>query len=585
MMTCCPKHTVLLALASTTFLLSACSSDSKKETDTHTADSAVPDVAGDSAGDARAPDASADLPRSDATADLPPDTATDTAADLPPDLVDEGLPDFLHVTYTRPDQGEPLTAQERRDFTLKVLKFLKKVRYFDYILYTTHGVDASTGKRDWQFWYNEHFKKEGDKVTFYHPENLNDGGHNLHIPFSRVLGDVLAAHLLWDDPTVALAAQQFCKGMSASMLGMVKDENDTVHHLMTRNVAAFNHEFLTHDGKKKAVDYSGWFSEYDRWNCSRFAYENNPWWGKVWITNMRSKDDVPHIFRLVPIVRYAAERSTNPAVKEACTETSELLQAFAKDIVDSQQRIRTKDKNGNIFLPGFTGDKTADKERGDLASFVHYLELVPEGECNARRSAELIGYHKAVDEECGRGEPNLYDQLSFQINGYNLRICRYFHVAHIANALINGDTTAAAALLDGLNERMAQEEARTTAEEMKTEVQKYKKDLALYLVQAASFGFPLTSNEARMIQQYYSRAVDELAAWPYWDPWADTVPEGELGGYRPPACKGEGETTECWFNVEDLAQIFESCWSPFYNPAGASYVDCDVLKDPASWDE
>ena len=467
-------------------------------------------------------------------------------------------------------------------FTRKVLGFLQQVRYFDYVLYTTHGVDASTGKRDWQFWYNERFRKEGDLVTFHHPVNLNDGGHNLHIPMSRVLGDAIAAALVTGDATATRAATQLCKGMSASMLGMVYDADDPLPHLMARNVVpAWNQEFTTHDGRRKAVDTSGWWSEYTRWNCDRFEYADNPHWGAMWVTNLRSKDDVPHIFRLVPILRYAERDTTDAAMKEACGETLSMLTAFAKDIVDSDYRIRTKDENGEVYIAGYTGDPETDSNQGDIATFTWWRDLIPNGECNARRGAELIGYSRAVAEDCGRGEPNEYDMLAFAGNAYNKRICRYFHLAHLANALASRDG-AAEALMDGLDQRMAQEEALPEAE-MKYTPAVYRRDLALYLAQSHAFGYPLTWDEARMVQDHYARAVDRLASWPYWDPWAPSVPDGELGAYRPPSCEGEGDAQACWFSSEDLAQLFETCWSPLVNPAGARWVDCDIVRDPSRW--
>ena len=505
--------------------------------------------------------------------------------DLTPDVVPaDDLPNSLAVAFLRPDKGVPLTDDEIRAFTLRVLRFLKEKRYFDYVLYTTHGVDASTGKRDFQFWYNEHFRKDGDTVTFYHPVNLNDGGHNLHIPFSRVLGNVIAANLLVDDPVVELAAEQLCKGMSASMLGMVYDEDDPLPHLMTRNIATFNHSFLTHDGKKKAVDYSGWYSPYERWNCDRFLYENNPYWGEVWVTNLRSKDDVPHIFRLIPVLRYGVSRTISPKVKEACGESLELLESFARDIVEAGYRIRTKDGEGTPYMPGFTDDPELNKNQGDLASFIHYLEVLPEGECNARRTAELIGYHAPVKENCGTGEPGLYDGIAFEINRYNKRICRYFHVGHVANALVNSDNEATLQLLDGLEERMDLEFATPPGERQYTQ-SRWDADLSLYLAQSHVYGYPLVSSEARMIQEYYLRALDKMEDWPYWDPWADSVPDGDLGGYRPPSCEGQDEEQVCWWGVEDLAQVFETCWSPFLNPASKVYVDCEIVRDPSRWDD
>lgn len=512
-----------------------------------------------------------------ADADAGPETAVEIGADATPD----GLPDGLPFSYSRPDDAPPIPDAEVQAFTRKVLGFLSQVRYFDYVLYTTHGVDASTGKPDWQFWYNERFRRDGDLVTFYHPENPNDGGHNLHIPLSRVLSAVLAAWLVTDDATAGLAAEKLCKGMSASMQGMVHGAADPLPHLMARNVVpAWNHEFLTHDGKRKAVDTSGWWSPYTRWNCERFLYEDNPSWGPVWVTSLRSKDDVPYIFRLVPVLRYAAAKGPEGATRTACADALSLLEAFAKDIVDQGFRIRTKDALGKPFTPGYTDDVQANNKWGDISSFTWWDVVIPQSECNARRGAELIAYHSPVSQDCGRGEPNKYDELSFISNGYNKHICRYFHVAHLANALVNGDA-AALALLDGLDERVAIDEGLAATQQHYSSAD-YERDLVLFLVQAHAYGFPLKAAEARRIQALYGKAIDELAAWPYWDPWAEGVPDGELGGYRPPSCKGEGEQQECWFGVDALAQVFETCWSPFVNPAGARWVDCELVRAPGA---
>jgi hypothetical protein len=512
------------------------------------------------------------------------DVMTDGDGSDEPDLPDvpDGLPASLWFEYTRDDDGDPVPDADVQAFTRKVLGFLKDVKYFDYVLYTTHGVDASTGMKDWQFWYNERFRKEGDTVTFYHPVNLTDGGHNLHIPLSRVLGDALAAAMTIDDPTATLAARQLCKGMSASMLGMVFDENDPLPHLMTRNVAAFSQEFDTHDGKRKAVDFSGWYSDYTRWNCDRFKYESNPFWGELWITNMRSKDDLPHVFRLLPVLRYAVEQASDADLVEACGETLELLEAFSRDIVQSDYRIRTKDANGEPYMPGFTGDPETDQNQGDLSSFIHWRDILPEGECNARRTSELIGYHTQVLEDCGRGEPNAYDAIAFVGNAYNKRICRFFHLAHLGNSLVNRDGNAPL-LMDGLDERMALEHD-TTEGEFQTSPSNWYRDLAGFLSRSAAFGLPLRSDEVRLIHQHYGRAVDIYRDWPYWDPWAESVPDGELGAYRPGNCGTTEGVQECWWRVEDMAQIFETCWSPFRNSSGASYVDCDIVRNPSTWE-
>ncbi|HOH76560.1 MAG TPA: hypothetical protein PLB35_04840 [Myxococcota bacterium] len=512
-----------------------------------------------------------------------PDDARDDAADAF-DATPDGLPETLALEFTRPDEGDPVSQADIDAFTRKVMRFLRDVKYFDYVLYTTHGVDASTGKRDFQFWYNERMRKEGDLVTFYHPVNMTDGGHNLHIPMSKLLGNLMAAYMLTGDATAGLAVEKLCKGFSASMLGMVHDENDDLPHLMTRNVVMMAHEFTTHDGKRKAVDPSGWYSAYERWNCDRYQITENPYWGEVWVTNLRSKDDVPHILQMIPNLRYLVETAPAGATLDACTETLTLLEAFTKDIVDHDYRIRTKDFDGTLYEPGYTGDAETDQNQGDIGSFTYWRDFIPMAECNARRASMLIAYKKPGEESCGRGEPNDYDDIAFMNNGYNKRICQFFHLAHIANALVNHDNGEAALLLDGMAERIAEDWALAPNQD-KIQVDDYTRNVALLAAQASVFGYPLTSAEVRLIHTYYGRTPDKIADWPYWDPWAETVPQGDLGAYRPPDCEGEGDAKLCWTRIEDMGALWEYCWSPLKNPTGRQWVNCDIVRDPESWDD
>jgi len=87
------------------------------------------------------------------------DTVAEVAADVPAEAVDpDALPAALPFAYSRAPAGEPVSAEEVSAFTRDVMQFLQDIRYFDYVLYTTHGVAASTGLPPWQFWYNERFK-------------------------------------------------------------------------------------------------------------------------------------------------------------------------------------------------------------------------------------------------------------------------------------------------------------------------------------------------------------------------------------------------------------------------------------------
>lgn len=497
------------------------------------------------------------------------------------EVVDET--DAFPFTYVRQDDGEPIDPDERAAFTRRVLKFLTESHYFDWILYTSYGVGPGGDMPDWQFIFSEHFKKEGDLVTFYHPVNEEDGGHNLHTPNSRALADLISAWLITGDSTAGLATEKLCKGVSASMKSMVFGEDDEIHHLMTRNmIPAYYQEVMTHDGKRKGIDPSGWFYPYQKWNCDRYYLENNPWWGPMWITNLRSKDDVPYIFTLIPNLKAVAD-GPDGSVKDACVETLELLTKFATDIVEHDFQIRTKAEDGTVYSPGYSGNEEDDAEKGDISSFTYWTDIIPEAECNARASAELIA--TGLDsQECGDGGRNVYDEISFINNRFNTRINRFFHLAHIANAISEGKWESAELLLSGLEARMYDYD-NMTEEEMKYSPSDWWRSMALYRAEASVWGYPLTSDDVRQIWQYYDRALVEFSKWPYWDPWSADVPEGDLGPFRPSGCTGSGAEQECWWDITDIATIFEACWSPWKNPDGVAWVDCDIVRDRSKWAE
>ena len=61
------------------------------------------------------------------------------------------------------------------------------------------------------------------------------------------------------------------------------------------------------------------------------------------------------------------------------------------------------------------------------------------------------------------------------------------------------------------------------------------------------------------------------------------IAEGQVS-YRPGHNKMVDEEKIEWTRIEDMALLFEYCWSPFRNPAGVEFVDCAILSDPAQWD-
>jgi len=494
--------------------------------------------------------------------------------------IPEGLPDSLDVTYEREDIGDEISDEEITDFTKRLVGYWKKVDFFNWILRISHGVHESTELRDYAvFWSGVDAYKEGDTVRFYH-HDPNGGGHNIMIPTPHLLASAISGYLMTGDAKMAKVAELYCKGITATMLGMVYDEDDQLLHLMARNIATVDHSYTTDDGRKKSIDYTGWHTEYVHWNTSRFEYKNNPYWGSVWVTNMRSKDDVPHIYLAVPHLIYAAEFAEDQNVKDACTETLEYMGDFTRDIVDHDYRIRSKDINGEPFEPGYTGDVEADNGAGDLGTFNAWESFIPGAECNAKRTTALIGYDKGLDNNCGTAGSNLYESTASNTHYYNQAIIRFFHVSHLAMALVKRDNQAASELLVGMTERI---EGYIEKPSDKVGISEWNNDLALLAMRSAAFGFPLTSYEARLIQDKYLLAIEEFKNWPNYDLWSDSIGEGKQS-YRPGHVKTVDEERIDWVRIEDMALLMEYCWSPFKNTAGVRFIDCDIVRDPSQWD-
>ncbi len=500
------------------------------------------------------------------------------------------LPSALSFELERPDPGTPIPEAEVQAFTRRLVGFWAKVDYFGWLRDVSYGVHPSTGKRDFMLWWTsvQDFVREGDTVVFGRlPDPPHHGGHNLMTRTSKVLAANIAGHLLTGDEAMARVAEGYCKGITSTMVGMVFDEDDPVDHLMARNVVPMDHAYTLDDGRRVEVDYATWRSPYDNWNCSRFRYADNPDWGEVWVTNMRSKDDVSRLLKAAVYVRYAVEQSPDEGVRAACSEALEHLKAFARDVVDHGYCIRTKGADGQVFCPGTDADPVPElrDERGDLADYDTWVDLIPESECKSRRAMALLGYGDARGNDCGRAADDAYEQMAITSHYFNIWIIRSTHLSAILQSLLNHDDQAARLLLEGLIERYEREVQTDPARYEQTQAV-WDRDLATSLMQAAAVGYPVSWDEARMIQASLSQAIDETAEWPYWDPWAAGLADGRHP-YRPPDADA-GDPADpgddrAWIRPEDMGTVLEICWSPVHNPAAVPFVDCDLVADPARW--
>lgn len=475
------------------------------------------------------------------------------------------LPAKLPFKLEIADAGQPLSTEEIKNFTVKITGFWKQINYFKWVLRVSHGVDASTGLPDYAIWWNDvEAIKKGDLVTYQHSNS--GGGHNVLIPTSQLLAQAINGYLLTGDKDMAKVVEQYCKGITATMKGMLWDKNDKVLYLMARNIIANNHSYKIEGTKKVAIDYSLWRNTQTNWNTHRIHFPHNPYWGDIYLHNMRSKDDVPHIFLAAGYLPLVITYGKDKKVVAAATETYKYLQGFAKDIVDSNYHIRTKDDKGQPYIP-----------KEDLASFVDYEGVSPTAECNAKISSAYLGYGDKRGLDCKYGDGGLYEPMATRNHYYNYAIIHGFHQSAILLALINNDKDVAYNLLLGLVQR-AQKLFTAKGHKPNQLKPQWKPDLAVFLLKSAAIGLPLTSEQARLIISEYEKALVHYQNFKNWDLWDKSIAEGTYspnGGYIP--------DNPGLIAIEEMAVFLEYCNSPFRNPATKIVVDCEIVKDPARW--
>ncbi len=547
----------------------------------------VQDVAGD---DGQTADVGSDQGHDTALQDViadtePGDTAIedgqdDSAQDTGADTTEDATPDFdsieqpyppraLPFEFTRPAEGEPIPAADVTAFTQDMADAYKTTGFFRWLLRTSTGVDHSIDSDDYLAWHNDiQAVKDGETVTFKH----QGGEHNMWIAGSMVLTSVANGYLLTGDWEMARLTEQYCKGLTAVVKGFIYDENDPAPWLMARAIFPMDQdftldtEFWKDDGRRKVVEFHEMYHNEDGWNAHTFAWPTNPAWGSIYITNMRSKDDVRAISRTSTWLPYVVSDAQDEWVRTACQETLDTMKAFHKDIVDNEYFIRTKGTDGVAYrIP-------CDDQ--DLGSYACYMTFDPRSECCARMSADMIAYGERKTNDCGTCTGSVYDGFASAAHYYNIPIIWDYHMAGVGTSLVNRQYRDAWYALVGLAERI-DSYMHPKADEPGTDDPRWGSDMAVLLVQAASMGLPLTAAEARHVQSYFSTAADEYRAWPNWDPWAETVPDGVFA-LRP-------SRTYQGIEVEAFAILMEYCNSPFKNPAGAAFVDCEVLASPENW--
>jgi hypothetical protein len=103
----------------------------------------------------------------------------------------------------------------------------------------------------------------------------------------------------------------------------------------------------------------------------------------------------------------------------------------------------------------------------------------------------------------------------------------------------------------------------------------YNGELSAHIVKAAAVGVPLKSQEIRLLYQWYDQAIEAWESWGYWDIWDSSIPDGIEIPYNPSSR----------VPFRDVMNFMQYCASPYKNPDGQSFVDCDIIMNPSQWGE
>lgn len=472
-------------------------------------------------------------------------------SEAPPDGTLPSHPSSLPFSYTRPDQGTPVSEAEVAAATDQLLDLLTQTRYFDFIDERVHGWPESDPQgRYWYgtWWSGADVIKSGGSITYRHNEG---GGDNNGLRTAPLMEGVCYALSLWGDPKHEHLLRRLIRGYSSWALAMYFPGGEPLGELHTR--AAYLENFTDTD-RGVGVDYSLNRPGVDNGATEYIHIPDNPSWGDIWVKNKRSKDDMGHNLRAVAQVDSCASLLAASDAAADLTEMRKHYQSWSRRVEDDVWKIATYDKSLELWYP-----------TGTLANFT----LLGNAECTAALAIRLTGRFSPRDDlACGNGIGALDNAISSS-NDQNGEILRSFHEAAANAALLGGQPDLAKTLLEGLAQRLDEAldgyEAGTPAKYLEPE------HVSALIIHAANVGVPLTSREVRWIHDRLAEAHGSILDAQNFETFNTKDAAVPDGSWRfTPLSSG--------IEFKTLGALLGSCAAQYRNPAGKPVLDCAKLK-------
>jgi hypothetical protein len=356
-------------------------------------------------------------------------------------------PSILPVSYTRTDEGTPLSVAELQAATDEIIAILKDTRYFAFVDERVHGwpeTDPNHGYWWGAFWTGITVTKSNTgTVTYKHP---NTGSDNAGIHTAPYLESSCYAHLLWGEPRTAHLVRRMARGFSSWTLAMERFAGDGSPRLLSRTFYPPSMT-STEGGRSLFVDTSANRPGLESAASGYVHHPTNPYFGDIYVKVKRSKDDIGHMLRAIAQSQACTPRFDANA-KADMAQLQALYEEWTADVDSRGFQIATRDTSGNVYVPNL-----------DLAKY----NLTGNLECVGALALRLFHGNSAGNLDCGNGLGGLESTLWTQLSDDVRQIMRTHHAAATRLALEKSPATLGLALLQGLGDRVSLDYGYSTA--------------------------------------------------------------------------------------------------------------------------
>lgn len=453
------------------------------------------------------------------------------------------------LDWDRADEGAPVSESDVDLATDRVIDLLTRTDWMDLIADRAHGWPESDPEgRYWYatWWSGVTVEKRGGEITYVHSA---DGADNNGLRTAQLLEGACYAWRTWGDPRDRRLVRRLARGFSSWAYAMRRSDGDMERGLLGRAAYPRSIEDTERD---LSIDY-----ELDRPGepgpPSFYVHlADNPFWGDLYVKNVRSKDDMGHLLRAVALIDTCVGTLGDAGAEADLVEMRRLYQEWAQRVEREDFRIASLNEAGEVYTP-----------EGDLATYFLGAGL----ECAAGYAIPLLSRFDTIGYSCRNpGLGPVLDPAGGVPSGA-LQILRTHHEAAAALALASGRDDTARELLESLAMRldgiMDAYDAGPPPDNARAG------DVVQLVLESAAIGVPLTSREVRFLHaQLAIAAAGYDTSGPAWHVRDPSVPDGDYS-FEP---GGPG------VDVKDLALFLGLCSAQWTSPTGRAVIDCDRIR-------